>query len=34
VASTGGPGAFAPRPGARQSPGTDESVVRGEVVND
>ena len=34
VAYTGGPGASASRPGTRQSPGTDESVVRGEVVND
>jgi UPF0716 protein FxsA len=34
VAYTGGPSASASRPGTRQSPGTDESVVRGEVVND
>jgi UPF0716 protein FxsA len=34
VAYTGGPSPSASPPGTRQSPGTDESVVRGEVVND
>jgi UPF0716 protein FxsA len=34
VAYTGGPDPSTSRPGTRRSPGTDESVVRGEVVND
>ena len=34
VAYTGGSNPSTSRPGTRRSPGTDESVVRGEVVND